>query len=132
MERSFQTGLAAYLVAETLASENLKLGLSVITDSVRAVKEAREIWRDLSRKHLTRLIIIECVLDSRLHKKRVESRVRNIHGIPDLTWNDVEDRRKVYLEWKEERLVLDMANNIEANLRTALSYIEKIVKQGEE
>lgn len=128
-ERSFQTGLAAYLVAEALASENLKLGLSVITDSVSAVKEARKIWCDLSKKHHARLIIIECVLDSDSHKKRVESRVRNIHGIPELTWNDVEDRRKIYVPWEEERLVLDTAGNAEENLERALKYIDSINKE---
>lgn len=123
-ERSFETGLAAYLVAETLASEQLKFGLSVIMDSVSAVKKAREMWRDLSNKHRARLIIIECVLNSDLHKKRVEARVRNIHGFPELTWDDVESRRKVYLPWEEERLVLDTANNAEDNLEKALRYIK--------
>jgi predicted kinase len=33
LKRSFETGLAAYLVAEALAGEHLKLGLSVIIDS---------------------------------------------------------------------------------------------------
>src|SRR5438552_2923844 len=60
ISRRFETGLAAYLVAETLADEQLGFGLSVIIDAVNPVKEARDMWSNLSTKHHARLIIIEC------------------------------------------------------------------------
>lgn len=123
IKRSFETGLAAYLIAETLADAQLKLGISVIIDAVSLVKEAREMWQKLSRENHTRLIIIECILDPGLHKKRVESRVRKMHGIPEVTWKDVENRRKEYLKWKEERLIIDTANSPKNNLIKALEYI---------
>ena len=121
--RSFETGLAAYIVAETLAGEQLKCGLSVIIDSVSAVQEARDMWHDLARKHQATLIVIECVLDLELHRQRIESRIRNMHGIAEVTWEDVENRRKEYLPWKEERLVLDTAHTHEENVEQALEYI---------
>ncbi len=123
IKKSFETGYAAYLVAETLADEQLKLGHSVIIDAVSPVKEARDMWHELENKHDAKLIIIECILDPNIHKKRVESRVRNLHGIPEVTWEDVENRRKEYLEWEEERLILDTANSIENNLEKALEYV---------
>ncbi len=123
IKRSFQTGLAAYLVAETLASEQLRLGLCVIVDAVSPVKQARDIWRNLSRQYGAGLVIIECVLDPVLHKKRVQARVRGMKGIPEVTWEDVQDRRREYLEWEEDRLVLDTANAREKNLQRALAYI---------
>src|SRR5687767_12420004 len=49
--QSFETGLAAYLVAETLAAEHLKMGLSVIIDAVSPVQESRDMWRNLSVRH---------------------------------------------------------------------------------
>jgi predicted kinase len=125
LKRSFETGLAAYLVAETLADEQLKLGLSVIIDAVNPVKEARAMWRNLTRKHHATLIIIECVLDKELHKQRIESRIRNMHGIPEVTWQDVENRRQEYQPWEEERLVLNTANTPEENVKQALDYITK-------
>ncbi|HEY1389071.1 MAG TPA: AAA family ATPase, partial [Ktedonobacterales bacterium] len=42
--RSFETGLAAYLVAATLADEQLKLGSSVIIDAVNAEEEGKDVW----------------------------------------------------------------------------------------
>jgi predicted kinase len=123
LKRSFETGLAAYLVAEALAGEQLKCGLSVIIDAVSPVQEARDMWHNLVRTHSATLIIIECVLERELHKKRIESRIRNMYGIPEVSWQDVEDRRKTYLPWNEERLVLDTATTHENNVKKALEYI---------
>lgn len=127
--RSFETGLAAYLVVETLAAEQLQFGLSVIIDAVSPVHEAREMWRDLSRTYHARLIIIECVLDQELHQKRIADRVRKMYGIPEVTWDDVENRREEYLQWDEERLVLDTSLNPEVNLRKALEYIRAVERE---
>jgi predicted kinase len=123
IKRSFETGLAAYVVAEALAGEQLKHGLSVIIDAVSPVQEARDMWHNLVRTQHATLIIIECVLDRVLHKKRIEARIRNMHGIPEVSWEDVENRRQQYLPWKEERLVLDTANTQEISINKALDYI---------
>lgn len=125
IKKSFETGLAAYLVAETLASEHLKLGTSVIIDAVSPVKESREMWHGLSKKFDAKLFIIECKLEHEIHKKRIESRVRNMHGIPEVTWDDVQNRRKEYLPWSEERLIVDSANAVEENLEKAVEYLNR-------
>ncbi len=124
IRRSFKTGLAAYLVAETLAAEQLELGLSVIVDAVSPVNEARDLWRNLAKQYGADLVIIECVLDPVLHKKRVQTRFRGMAGIPEVSWKQVQDRRRAYLKWEEDRLVLDTANSREQNLEYALAYIE--------
>ena len=123
--KSFETGLAAYLVSEMLATEHLKLGTSVIIDAVNSVKEPREMWRNLSKKNNAELIIIECVLNHIIHKKRIESRVRNIHGIQEVTWVDVENCRREYFPWNEERLVVDSGISVEVNLGKVLEYISR-------
>ncbi len=123
IKRSFETGLAAYLVAESLAGEQLKLGVSAIIDAVSPVREAREMWRNLSNKHGGRLIIIECICRAEVHKARLETRFRSMYGIPEVTWDDVENRRQEYLGWEETRLVLDTTEETEGNVRKALEYI---------
>jgi len=126
IKRSFETGLAAYLVAETLATEHLKLGSSVIIDAVSPVKEARDMWHGLEEKFNAKLIIIECILPEDEHKRRIESRVRNIHGISEVTWEDVENRKKEYLEWTEPRLVLDTSKIEKNDVSEALDYIKAL------
>lgn len=121
--RSFETGLAAYFVAETLAEEQLRTGLSVIIDAVNPVKEARGMWRTVSTARHAQLILIECVLDRHIHQQRIENRVRGLYGIPEVEWEDVENQRREYQTWEEERLVLDTSSDAEANLLRALEYI---------
>lgn len=123
INQSFETGLAAYLVAETLAAEQLRSGISVIVDAVSPVKESREMWHALSNKHKARLVIIECVLAPGVHRQRIEARFRALHGLAEVTWADVEDRRRKYLSWDEERLVLNTAGMAEENIVKALAYI---------
>ena len=82
------------------------------------------MWRNLASKYNSKLLIIECVLNDELHRKRLESRVRNLPGFPEITWNDVESRRNEYQEWEEERLVLDTSADREIHLSKALEYIQ--------
>lgn len=44
IKKSFETGYAAYLIAETLAAEQFKLGHSVVIDAVNAEEEAKNAW----------------------------------------------------------------------------------------
>jgi predicted kinase len=121
--RRFETGLAAYFVAETLAAEQLQLGLSVVIDAVNSVQQARDMWRSLSVRFEAQLILIECQLAPEIHRQRIEARVRNLAGIPEVSWEDVETRRKEYLPWQESRLVLDTSASVESCVAEALEYI---------
>jgi predicted kinase len=124
IKRSFETGLAAYLVAQTLADEQLRLSHSVIIDAVNAVPEGKQMWRDLAKKYNAKLVLVEChASDEKVHKQRVEARVRNIQGIPEVTWSDVGKRKEEYVEWEEPVLRLDALDNPEANVDKAIGYI---------
>jgi predicted kinase len=127
IEKSFETGHAAYLVAEALAAEQFKLGMSVIIDAVNAEEEAKNVWRDLAKKTKAKLVVIECVTDPKIHKERIENRVRNLHGMPEVTWDSVEARRQVYTAWKEPALKLDThAQGLQDNTSAAVKYIESL------
>jgi predicted kinase len=124
IEKSFETGLAAYKVAETIASETLKLDHSVIIDAVCGVNEAKQMWRDLAAEYGAKLEIIECICsDISLHQQRIEARVRSIPGIPEVTWARVEEQRKAYLPWPEATLVLDAKDSSEDNISKAIKYL---------
>jgi len=123
--QSFETGLAAYLVAAALASEQLKLGISVIIDAVNAEEEGKDVWRKLAEKHHLAMTILEVLVsDQTVHRKRVESRVRNLHGFREVTWERVEDRRKSSTPWAEPTLRLDTLNDLDTNVDEALRYIQ--------
>lgn len=120
---SFETGLAAYLVAERLADRNLAAGLDVVVDAVNSVEQARDMWRELAAKHGAELRIIECVVsDEDLHRARLASRRRDL-AIDEPSWNDVERRRAEWTPWPEPHLTLDAADPTDANLAKALDYV---------
>jgi len=124
--KSFETGLAAYLVAATLAEEQFKLGNSVIVDAVNAEEEAKDVWRELAKKCGVKLIVIECFTsDVDLHRKRIEARVRNLYGIPEITWERVQNRKAAYTEWKESTLRLDTTHDLKSDTTEALRYIQE-------
>lgn len=106
------TGIAAYRVTEAMAAENLKKGLSVIIDAVNPVEDAREMWRALANQHGVSLKCIEIVCsDETMHRQRVESRVRNIDGMPEISWDRVVERMAEYEPRADDRLILDSATN---------------------
>src|SRR5262249_10097594 len=91
----FETGLAAYLVAEALADAQLALGMGAIVDAVNSVEPAKEIWRKLTGRYGVALRVIECKCsDEALHRQRLSSRRREVApNFPEPTWDDVQRRR---------------------------------------
>ena len=103
-----QTGIAAYVIAQALAEEHLRLGQSVVIDAVNPVEAPRAAWRSLAARYRTDLAIIECVcVDEATHRRRIEARMRGIEGMAEITWARVEQRRTEYEAWTDARLVLD-------------------------
>lgn len=119
------TGLAAYVVLEALAEEQLKLGHSVIVDAVNPVEAARAMWRGLAARRQARMRVVECVCgDESVHRRRVEARVRDIPGLPELTWERVEQRLTDHEAWKDDRITLDTTNSTPENLiDQAVAYV---------
>lgn len=120
-----QTGIAAYEIAATLANDHLKTGHSVIVDAVNPVEAPRAVWRKLAETHHVALILIECICtDPIVHRNRIVARVREIEGMPEITWDRVLERQAEYEPWNEARLILDTSNTSpDQLLMDALTYL---------
>jgi predicted kinase len=116
---------AAYLVVGAVAAEQIALGHDVIIEAVNGPEQARAQWRDLADQTGAALafIVVECS-DDRIYRDRVEHRSRSIEGFPEPTWNGVLRRRAEFPPWTDERLTIDSVNAPEANVQTALEYLE--------
>lgn len=125
--RDQPTGLAAYVVVEVLAAEQLALGHDVIVDAVNAVEPARDQWHRLAERtcSLLRFIEVRCS-DEREHRRRLEARQRGIEGFPEPSWESVQERRVGFSDWSEERLVLDSIEPRGSNLHATLDYLALI------
>lgn len=88
------SGPEGYLVARDLAEDNLRIGHTVLVDSVNPLAITRDYWRETAARLTVELVEIEVVCsDRRLHRERVESRVADIPGHVLPTWQQVLDRR---------------------------------------
>ncbi len=124
VSRNQPTGLAAYVIAEALAAEQLALGHDVIVDAVNGVEPAREQWRRLADRtgSVLRFIEVRCS-DEAEHRRRLEGRLRGVDGFPEPTWDAVQARRAGLDDWDDQRLVLDSMASRDANVRLAVDYL---------
>jgi predicted kinase len=122
------TGLAAYLVAETLAERVLQTGTGVVVDAVNAVAPAREQWVALGERLGEPVRFIEVVCsDPEVHRGRIESWRKSMPHI-QLTWNAVEQSFDDYAEWAGAsaavpRITLDSVEPLGANVERAVAFL---------
>ena len=98
------SGPEGYLAARDLAEDNLRLGHTVIVDSVNPLETTRNYWRGTAADTGVELVEIEVVCsDERQHRRRVESRIAGVPGLVLPTWQQVLDRR--YEPWPTAHVV---------------------------
>jgi predicted kinase len=122
LEPSFETGLAAYLVAEACADAFLASDLDVVVDAVSSVEEARGLWRGLAARHGTGLRVIVCSVDPAVAAARIAGRSRGLI-LPEPGTAEVAARAGEWTPWLEPHLALDARDPAEANLERALAWL---------
>jgi predicted kinase len=108
---------AGYRVAYAVAEDNLRIGRTVIADSVNPLQLTRDAWLDVARRARVSAVEIEIACsDSSEHRRRVETRITDIPGSPLPSWQDVLARE--YHPWDREHLVIDTARRtVEQSVR---------------
>ncbi len=101
------SGPEGYEVAYAVAEDNLRLGRTVVADSVNPIEVTRAAWRDVAPRAGTRYIEIEIVCSDPIeHRRRVGTRTADIAGHQLPTWQEVCDRE--YEPWQAD-IVIDTA-----------------------
>lgn len=125
IEASQPTGLAAYIVVETLAERLLSLGQTVIVDAVNDASEARQQWLALAIRASVSLEFVEVICSDReLHRSRLESRQRGLRAFPEPSWASLEPRRTALGAWNGERITVDSVNDHLANLQLVSTQLQ--------
>jgi len=118
-------GSAGYQLLTTLAERQLRLGQSVILDSVTSTLSIRAEWRALAQTYQAEWRVIECIYsDEAAQRDRLVGRQRGIPGWHELDWSEVERVKAYYAPWDEERLILDALKPLTENIATALQYLQ--------
>ena len=112
------SGPEGYLAARDLAEDNLRVGRTVIVDSVNPLAVTRAYWRETAARMAVRLVEIEVVCSDRgQHRRRVESRVADIPGLVLPTWQQVLGRQ--YEPWKTAHVIDTAGRTLEECLSQA-------------
>jgi predicted kinase len=106
-----------YRIGYAVALDNLRVGRTVIADSVNPIGISRNAWLEVAIRAQVHAIEVEVKCsDAEEHRSRLENRVEDIAGPPPLTWQAVIARE--YHAWNREHLVID----------TAVSSVEQAVR----
>lgn len=99
-----------YRIAYAVAADNLRLGRTVISDSVNDIAITRSAWHDVAARCGVAKRDVEVICsDVNEHRKRVETRVSDIEGFVLPTWQQVESRE--YEPWTSERITIDTSKH---------------------
>jgi len=108
-----------YRVAYAVAEYNLRLGRTVIADSVNPIQLSRDAWIDVAHRAHARAVEVEVICsDPQLHRQRVETRSVDIRGLSLPSWEKVISRE--YEPWEREHIVIDTAG------RSVVESIEQL------
>jgi predicted kinase len=101
-----------YGLSYKMASDNLRLGMSVVSDSCNPIELTRREWEQVALEARANYINIEVICsDAQEHRRRVESRISTVPGLRMPNWSEVENRE--YHQWTVDRIVIDTANRTE-------------------
>jgi len=99
---------AGYRVAFAIAEDNLRLGRTVISDSVNPIHPSRDAWISVAHRAQVRVAEVEIICSDALqHRQRVETRPSDIDGLRLPTWEEVISRE--YEPWDRQHIVIDTA-----------------------
>ena len=95
-----------YEVAYDVAADQLRIGRSVVADSVNPLKVSRDAWRAVGVDAGARVLEVEVICsDAVEHRRRAEERDIDVPGLVRPTWREILERD--YERWDRDRLVID-------------------------
>jgi predicted kinase len=117
--------VAGYTVGYAVAAENLRLGQTVVADSVNPMDVTRDAWADVAKRAQAKILEVEIVCSNGLkHQQRVESRATDIPGSRLPNWQEVLAHE--YHPWNRARIVIDTAHqSVERSVEMLLEAIRK-------
>lgn len=113
-----------YRVGYAVAEDNLRLGRTVIADSVNPLQITRDAWVEVANRAQVGVVEIEITCsDPHEHRRRLETRTTDVSGLRPPTWSEVVARE--YDPWDRERIVIDtLPGSLQDQVRTLRAAIE--------
>jgi predicted kinase len=100
---------SGYRVGYAIAEDNLRIGRTVIADSVNPLNVTRDAWVEIADRLQVIPVEIEITCDDlNEHRRRVETRTPDIAGFRLPTWDDAASRE--YQPWNRKHIVIDTSS----------------------
>jgi predicted kinase len=110
---------AGYRAAYAVAEGNLRLGLTVVADSVNPAALTRAAWRDAALRAGARVVEVEIICSgNHEHRRRIETRANEVSGLILPDWEATIGRD--YRPWDRARVVIDTAGRSVAECVAAI------------
>jgi predicted kinase len=110
---------AGYCVGNAVAADNLRIGRTVIADSVNPIPLSRDVRVEVANRAQVSAVEIEVTCsDTKEHQRRVETRISDIPRSRSLTWQEIVSRD--YRPWNREHIVIDTVNRTVEQVVTIL------------
>ena len=124
------SGPEGYLAARDLAKDNLRIGHTVIVDSVNPVAITRGYWCETAENMQVELLEVEVVCsDKRQHRRRVESRMTDIPGLVLPNWQQVLNRH--YEPWETAHVIDTAGRTLEETVAQAEAILPRDSHHGQ-
>ena len=97
-----------YRAAYAMAEDNLRIGLTVIADSVNPCIVTRNAWRDVGLRAGASVVEVEIICSEKQgHRRRVQTRAAEAPGLGYPDWEAAIGRD--YQPWDRDRIMIDTA-----------------------
>src|SRR5579864_3352596 len=117
---------AGYGIGYAIAEDNLRLGRTVVADSVNPLAITRDAWLDVAKRAGVFAVEVEVQCSDRdEHRRRVQTRIPDIAGLVPPTWEEVISRE--YQPWDHERIVVDTAT---VGVQQSVGLILQVLQRG--
>jgi predicted kinase len=115
-----------YRLSYRIATDNLRVGMSVVADSCNPIELTRREWEQVAWEAQADYVNIEVICsDAQEHRLRVETRLATVAGLRLPTWRDVENRE--YHDWTVDRIIIDTAKrSVMACVEDLLSALSRL------
>ncbi|MBC8131105.1 MAG: AAA family ATPase [Rhizobiaceae bacterium] len=101
-------GTAGYMIAYGVALDNLRIGATVVADSVNPLDVTRRAWRDVGSAAEVDTLDVEIICSNPAdHRRRVEARATDVDEVKPSQWSDVVGRE--YDPWGDDAVTVDTA-----------------------
>jgi predicted kinase len=124
-----EVGPAGYMVAYAVAEDNLRVGRTVVADSVNPLAVTREAWRAVAARVSSSVVEIEIVRSDRdEHRRVIETRSSDVAGLTPPTWAQVTTHS--YEPWDRPHVVIDTSfKTVDESAQEVLAAIEQASRE---